>query len=73
MSKEQVEALLIKGGENPKFREKYNLVHTADGFVELAKEDGFDFTVEELLDVVRASGDSFDTYGNPPKRSIWWT
>ncbi len=73
MCKKQVEELLIKGGDNPKFREKYNLVPTAEGFVELAKEDGFEFTVEELLAVVNESGDSFATYGNPPKRSIWWT
>ena len=73
MSKKHVEELLIKGGDNPKFREKYNLVPTAEGFVALAAEDGYEFTVEELMDVVNESGDSFATYGNPPKRSIWWT
>lgn len=72
MSLESVEALLTKGGKDEAFRSKYNLASTKDEFVRLAKEDGFDFTVEELLKVVNGNGDTFDSYGNPPKRSIWY-
>ncbi len=42
-------------------------------FVALAAEDGYHFTVEELEEVLKESGDVFEKYGNPPKRSIWWT
>ena len=72
MSKESVEELLEKGGKDKNFREKYDLVVTKEQFVELAKTDGYDFTVEELSEVVRANGDIFESYGNPPKRSIWY-
>lgn len=72
MSKKSVEELLEKGGKDEDFRVKYNLTPTKESFVELAKEDGFDFTVEELLAVINEAGDTFDSYGNPPKRSIWW-
>ena len=72
MSKESVEDLLTRGGSDEKFRQKYNLAATKEDFVELAKTDGYDFTVEELMQVVNESGDTFESYGNPPKRSIWW-
>ncbi len=72
MSKESVEELLVKGGEDKNFREKYDLVITKEQFVELAKSEGYDFTVEELTEVVRGNGDIFESYGNPPKRSIWY-
>ena len=71
MSKKSVEELLSKGGDDKAFRQKYDLVVTKEKFVELAKEDGFDFTVEELTAVLRENGDMFESYGNPPKRSIW--
>ena len=32
---------------------------------------GFEFTVDELQEVLRMNGDSFDSYGNPPKKGIW--
>jgi predicted ribosomally synthesized peptide with nif11-like leader len=73
MSKKNVEALLIKGGEDTSVRDRYNHVRTKEDFVSLAAEDGFEFTVEELNQVLKESGDSFDTNGNPPKRAIWWT
>ena len=72
MSKESVEDLLTRGGSDEGFRHKYNLAATKEDFVELAKADGYDFTVEELMQVVNESGDTFESYGNPPKRSIWW-
>ena len=72
MSKSAVEDLLTKGGEDEAFRSKYNLATTKEHFVELASEDGFEFTVQELMAVINEAGDTFESYGNPPKRSIWW-
>ncbi len=72
MSKESVEDLLTRGGEDEEFRAKYNLATTKENFVELAKADGYDFTVQELMQVINENGDTFESYGNPPKRSIWW-
>lgn len=72
MSKKSVEDLLTKGGSDKVYREKFNLVATKEGFVELAKADGYDFTVEELTAVLQENGDVFESYGNPPKRSIWY-
>ncbi|MGD9825855.1 Nif11-like leader peptide family natural product precursor [Desulfobacter sp.] len=71
MSKESVQALLDKGAEDRKFRIKYDNCFSMEKFVALAKEDGFEFTVKELQDVLRLNGDSFDSYGNPPKKGIW--
>ncbi len=72
MSVESVEALLTKGGEDEAFRAKYNSANSKEEFVKRAIEDGFDFTVEELMKVVNGNGDTFESYGNPPKRSIWY-
>lgn len=72
MSKENVEALLIKGGKDRQFRIPYDEVVGKEEFVALAKKDGFDFTVEELDAVLREEGDMFESNGNPPKRQIWW-
>jgi len=72
MSKKNVEELLIAGGEDKHVREKYNNPATMDEFVTLAAADGYEFTVEELANVLKESGDVFDKHGNPPKRSIWW-
>lgn len=71
MSKQSVEDLLVKGGSDKVFRIKYDNTFTEEKFVELAKEDGFDFTVEELKEVLKENGDLFESYGNPPKKSIW--
>ena len=73
MAKKNVEELLIAGGEDKHVREKYNSPATMEEFVVMAKEDGYDCTVEELAGVLKESGDVFDRHGNPPKRSIWWT
>jgi predicted ribosomally synthesized peptide with nif11-like leader len=72
MAKAQVEAFLIKGGEEKKFRMKYNSVDDKEEFVTMAKEDGFDFSVEDLDLVLKESGDSFESFGNPRKKDIWW-
>jgi len=50
----------------------YDALKSMDDFVASAGSDGYDFTAEELKDVLRESGDSFDSFGNPPKRMIWW-
>ena len=71
MSKQHVEDLLTKGGSDKMFRIKYDNIFTMEEFVELANVDGFDFTVDELKQVLRENCDSFDSYGNPPKKSIW--
>ncbi len=73
MSKKNVEKLLIAGGEDKHVRARYDGPATREEFVVLAASDGYDFTVEELDQVLQESGDVFDKHGNPPKRSIWWT
>lgn len=72
MSKQDVEKFLIKGGEDKKFRFKYEDIDDKQEFCDLAKTEGFDFTVEELDAVLKESGDTFDSGGNPRKKSIWW-
>ncbi len=72
MSKKEVERFLIAGGENKEVRLKYNQIETMESFVAAAVEDGYDFTDEELTLVLRENGDSFESYGNPRMRDIWW-
>ncbi len=72
MSKKKVEELLIAGGADETLRGKYDALKTKDEFVEMAKSDGYEFTVEDLDAVLRESGDAFESHGNPPKRMIWW-
>ena len=71
MSEENVQAFLDKGADDRKFRVKYDNCFSIEKFCALAKEDGFEFTVEDLQTVLKANGDSFDSYGNPPKKGIW--
>ncbi len=71
MSKKAVLDLLDKGADDRQFRVKYDNTFSEEKFADLAKEDGFDFTVEELKEVLRENGDSFESYGNPPKKGIW--
>lgn len=73
MAKEDVEKLLIDGGKDEPLRMKYNAFYSKEEFVEQAAKDGYEFTVEELTAVLNEAGDSFESYGNPPKRTIWWT
>lgn len=72
MAKKSVEDLLIAGGSSQDMRNKYDALKTMDDFVTAAVEDGYDFTSEELTEVLRESGDAFESFGNPPKRMIWW-
>lgn len=72
MSKENVEGLLEKGGRDGEFRKKYDATPSKEAFIKLAAEDGFEFTEAELMAVLNEAGDTFESYGNPPKRSIWW-
>lgn len=72
MSKQNVEDLLIAGGDDPEIRAKYDSFKTKEEFIAKATEEGYEFTIEQLDEVLRESGDSFESYGNPPKRSIWW-
>jgi len=71
MSKQSVEELLEKGGSDKEYRIKYDNALSKEAFVELALADGYDFTVAELTAVLRENGDMFESYGNPPKKSIW--
>jgi hypothetical protein len=71
MSKKAVLDLLDKGADDRQFRIKYDNTFSEEKFVELAREDGYDFTVDELKEVLRENGDSFESYGNPPKKGIW--
>lgn len=72
MAREDVERLLIAGGEDKHLRAIYNVPGTKEEFVVLAAENGYSFTEEELSAVLQESGDVFEKNGNPPKRSIWW-
>lgn len=72
MSKEEVERFLVAGGEDKHLRLKYDQFGGADEFVAAANEEGYDYTEEELMSVIKESGDSFDSFGNPRKRAIWW-
>ena len=71
MSKQSVEELLDRGAEDRQYRIKYDNALSIERFVELALADGYDFTAEELKEVIRENGDSFESYGNPPKKGIW--
>lgn len=72
MSKKEVERFLIAGGENKVLRLKYDKIGSMPNFVASAVQDGFDFSEDDLKEVLQESGDSFETSGNPPKRDIWW-
>lgn len=72
MSKKNVEELLIAGGSDEEIRRKYDVLKTMDEFVTLAEADGYQFSVADLEDVLRESGDSFESIGNPAKKMIWW-
>lgn len=72
MSKKNVEELLIAGGGDEKIRGKYDALKTKEEFVAQAASDGYQFTVQDLDAVLRESGDAFESFGNPPKRMIWW-
>ena len=72
MSKKEAERLFIDGGEDKDLRLKYDFIETKEDFVATANTDGYDFSMEELDAALKDSGDSFESYGNPRKRDIWW-
>lgn len=73
MSTKEAERLFIDGGKNKDLRQKYNEPESREEFVAMANLDGYDFNVADLNEALRLSGDSFQTYGCPRKRSIWWS
>lgn len=72
MSKKEVERFLIAGGNDKKMRMRYDLLEPIVDFVGLATLEEYDFTSEELMGVLKESGDTFESSGNPRKRDIWW-
>ena len=72
MSKKNVEEFLIAGGSDNDLRLKYDVVESKENFVNMANEEGYDFTLEEFMAVLNESGDSFESFGNPRKKAIWW-
>lgn len=73
MSKAEAERLLTDGGSDKSIRLKYDFIDQMDDFVAQAVEDGYDFTVTDLKQVLTESGDSFEAMGNPRRREIWWS
>lgn len=73
MSKKKVEELLIAGGANEQLRMRYDALKTKEEFIALAQSDGYEFSIQDLEDVLRESGDTFESFGNPAKRIIWWS
>jgi len=71
MSAENVEKLLLAGGSDRKIRAKYNVIETMDKFVASAVADGYDFTKEELITVLKEEELDFESSGNPRSRAIW--
>ncbi|VGO22413.1 Nif11-like leader peptide family natural product precursor [Pontiella sulfatireligans] len=73
MAKKEAERFLIAGGEDKKLRARYDQLEPKEAFVAEANREGYNYTLEEFDDVLRESGDSFESFGNPRKRGIWWT
>lgn len=73
MSKKKVEELLIAGGANEQLRMRYDALKTKEEFIALAQSDGYEFSIQDLEEVLRESGDTFESFGNPAKRIIWWS
>jgi len=72
MSKKNAEEFLIAGGSDNDIRMKYDGIESMETFVTMANEDGYEFSVDEFKTVLNESGDSFESYGNPRKKGIWW-
>ncbi|MBN2625446.1 MAG: Nif11-like leader peptide family natural product precursor [Spirochaetales bacterium] len=68
MSRKSVLDFLDKGADDRNFRVKYDNCFSIAKFVELAGEDGFEFSVDDLNAVLKENGDSFESNGNPLKR-----
>jgi hypothetical protein len=72
MAKEEAERLMIAGGEDKHLRLRYDSIEPMPDFVALANKEGFDFTADELKQMLKENGDDFASSGNPRKRDIWW-
>ncbi|HBL13725.1 MAG TPA: Nif11-like leader peptide family natural product precursor [Cyanobacteria bacterium UBA11162] len=55
MAKEQVARLFRDAQANPSLREELSVAPNIEAFVEMAKERGYDFTVEEWQEMTRFS------------------
>ena len=62
MSKEDVEKLLLAGGADKDLRYRYNQVESKEKFVVEAKTDGYEFTVEELDEVLVCQSKTAESY-----------
>ncbi|MDC7220536.1 MAG: Nif11-like leader peptide family natural product precursor [Spirochaetales bacterium] len=71
MSRQNVLDFLDKGADDREFRVKYDNCFQIDKFVEMAGEDGFEFSIEDFEKVLKENGDTFESSGNPPKKLIW--
>lgn len=71
MSKDNVEKLLMAGGTNKELRLRYNTVESKEEFVQLAAQEGYEFSVTELDEVLKEEGLTFESYGNPRTRDVW--
>lgn len=71
MSQENVERLLLAGGTDKVLRAKYNAIETMEQFIETAHADGYVFSREELVAVLREEELDFASSGNPRSRAIW--
>jgi hypothetical protein len=72
MPKKEAERLFVAGGEDTALRLKYDFIESKEEFVSTANAEGYDFTIDELDAALKDSGDSFESFGNPRKRDIWW-
>lgn len=72
MAIKELERFLIAGGEDKVMRLKYDVLEPKSAFIAEANKEGFDFTEKEFDQALRESGDSFESFGNPRKRGIWW-
>ena len=61
MAKEAVTQLFRAVQRDPNLKEKLNTAPTAQAFVEMAKNHGYDFTVEEWQDVTSFSVEEMES------------
>ena len=71
MSADNVEKLLFAGGSDKDLRARYNVIETMEQFVETANNEGFAFTQDELVAVLKEEELDFESSGNPRSRAIW--
>lgn len=71
MPADNVEKLLLAGGTDKDLRARYNVIETMEQFVEIANADGYEFTQDELVAVLKEEELDFESAGNPRCRAIW--